>query len=51
MHVFPVFSEWEKESLGLQELPFAFLSHAILVNAAAAANCLSLKFGMVCPKT
>lgn len=50
MHVFPVFSEWEKESLRLQELPFAFLSRAMLVNAAAA-NCLSLQLGMVCPKT
>lgn len=50
MHVFPVCSEWEKKSLALQGLPFAFLSCAKLVNAAAA-NCLSLKLGMVCRKT
>lgn len=31
MHVFPVCSEWEKESLALQGLPFAFLSCAKLV--------------------
>lgn len=32
MHVFPVCSQWEKESVVLQGLPFAFLSCAMLVN-------------------
>lgn len=38
-----------KGIFGVQGLHFAFLSCAVLVNAAA--NCLSLKLGMVCPKT
>lgn len=43
MPVFPICSEWVKESLVLQRLLFAFLSHTKLVNAVAATNCLSLR--------
>lgn len=56
MHVFPICSEWEKEScflaesLVLQGLPFAFQCCAEVVSAAAV-NCLGLKLGMVSHKT